>query len=579
MMRRNVGILAVLIALSLVFTAHAEEAVKTDNMGEIQARLRMLRDLGNPQADPNTDGAAVGKLADEARAMNGQYQSLEQRIARGDLVSSRQTVQQWISTTTSPDLRRIYEDLAKQIGVQLDLAATKLSAQFDDMFKRAAEVCRNAKTASDLDTITSEIEDMRQGGMSNESRNYRLRRRLDGAMNFLQIWERYLSAVESNSLPAAIQALREAGGRDFGGSRYQLLPTSEINTLRDNLQNKLNAEMSAVFTSMSGPPAAEATIEEWEKFSDSIQGLYEQINSGATPRSNAIRRRLDLLNNGMSYWMQVLYLERAGNFRGALRQLQSFDSGNYLDGSVFTPALISSKRVKLTEALAARGVEDSPEIKDLTQAMLLLKQPSDVPTVWRRVAAYENTTGNDGEEIRSLRGNLAMLMRMSGALDEGRIGDFWNAMSQSSSEAPHRWFAATQAVRQTLVLRMIASSSLLSDLGQPAEGETLDRMFLRLADQAAAKGDWKRVLALLDAMRRYAYAYGQPPLWLGGEIEAVQYYLTARQLEDVGEFADAMASYRAVLRISGDRVPVKDAAKRLAALREAHPTTQPSGVQ
>ncbi|MCE9591496.1 MAG: hypothetical protein K8S99_13330 [Planctomycetes bacterium] len=590
MMRRNLWVLTA--AVLLAFTLHGladENAPASDGVEEIQARIRLLRDLANPGANPNTDAAPVGKFAAEARSMMGQYQSLEMMVSRGDLANARMMVRQWLNTTTVPDLKRVYEELIKQLDVKLDSVQARYNAQVDAVIKRAGDACRNAKTSADLDAASAEIEDLRQGGIPGESRFNRIRRKLDGAANFLQMWDRYVSAKEADSTPMMLQVLSEMSNRDYG-YRTMVLPNSEINKLRDDLQRASMAQINSVLTDPAHVPAADAPVEAWEKVVDDVQSAYQQINNGSGyysqaafssgfSRMNSLRRKVDLINSGLASWMQVLYIERAGNTRSALRQLQMFESSAALDGVFITAERVSAKRVQLAAKIAAQPDIDSPEVQDVDRAVKEFRKPEDLPTVMRRLSAYDNYSGASADEIRSLRGDLIVLTRMRAALDDGRAGDFWNAMYMNASDSPHRWAATTRAMRQTLSLRMIASSPRMNDIGEPLPGETLDRMLLRVADKAAEKGDYKRVLQLLDALRRYAYGNygnGPSPLWLSGEIDSVQVYLSGRQLEDAGEIVEAAAAYKNVLRYTGDRVPVKEAGKRLATLRKEHPEITPA---
>lgn len=541
------------------------------SMTEINANLRLLRDLANP--GPNADPAAVpvGKFAEEARNMRGHYQNVEQMIARGDMANARTVIRQWISTTESPDLKNIYQSLLKHIDERLNSVQAAYVVQIDGLLKRAADACRNAKTGNDLDGVSAEIEDLRQGGMPGEQRFNRLRRRLDGAVNFLQQWERYLAAREAGSISGALQVLREMSSRDYG-YRTQLLSNDELAAIRTDLERQTNEQINSIVFAPEAVPAVGASIADWEKYQENVQSAYELIGaSGFGSRSFGMRRRIEVLNNAMNYWLQVLYFERAGNIRAALQQIQNIESSAFIDGAVITPERLDAKRVELAAALANRPQDDGLVFKDIDAAMRNLRTPADLPAVSRRLMAYDNFSGLGADEVRSLRNDINSLMRSAIVVEEGRIGDYANSQYVNTGEVPHRWAATVRAVRRQLVLRVTVVSTGLNDLGGLKDGETIDAMLLRAADQAVEKGNWRRVLTLLDALRRYAYSNSQPPLWLAGEIDSVQTFLAARQYEDAGEFAFAMSHYRAVLRNTGKHVPVKEASDRLAVLRKAHP--------
>lgn len=568
---RALAACAALLLATASLRGEVEPIAEPAAMTEINATLRLLRDLANPR--PNADPAAVpvGKFAEEARNMRGHYQNLDQMIMRGDMANARMMVRQWISTTESPDLKNIYQSLLKHIDERLNSVQAAYATQIDDLLKRAADACRTAKTGSDLDGVTAEIEDLRQGGMPGEQRFSRLRRRLDGAVNFLQQWDRYLAAREAGSISGALQVLREMSSRDYG-YRTQLLSSDELAKLRTELEYQASEQINSMVFAPQAVPAAGASIADWEKYLENVQSAYELVNaSNFGSRSFTTRRRIDVLNNAMNYWMQMLYLERAGNIRGALQQIQNIESNAFVDGVVITAERLDAKRSNLAVMLANQSKEDRPMFKDIDAAIRDLRTPADLSAVSRRLVAYENFSGAGSDEVRSLRNDIHSLIRLATAVEDGRIGDYANYQYGVSGDLPHRWSSATREVRKQLVFRVIVVSTGLNDLGQPKEGESIDTLLLRVADEAVKKGDWRRVLTVLDALRRYAYSNSQPPLWLAGEIDSVQTFLAARQYEDAGEFAFAMSHYLAVLRNTGNHVPVKEASDRLAVLRKDHP--------
>jgi len=570
---------AALLLTSASLRGDVEPISEPAAMTEINATLRLLRDLANPR--PNADPAAVpvGKFAEEARNMRGHYQNLDQMILRGDMANARTMVRQWISTTESPDLKNIYQSLLKHIDERLNSVQAAYVIQIDDLLKRAADVCRGAKAGSDLDGVLGEIEDLRQGGLPGEQRFSRLRRRLDGAVNFLQQWDRYLAAREAGSISGALQVMREMSSRDYG-YRTQLLSSDELAKLRADLERQASEQINSMVFAPEAVPAIGASIADWEKYMENVQSAYELVNaSSAGSRSFATRRRIEGLNNAMNYWMQMLYFERAGNIRGALQQIQNMESSAFLDGTVITAERLDSKRATLAVTLASQSRDDRPMFKDIDSVLRDLRTPADLSGVSRRLVAYDSFSGAGSDETRALRNDVNALIRLAAAVEDGRIGDYVNYQNAVSGDVPHRWSSATREVRRQLILRVIGVSTGLSDLGQPKEGEAIDAMLLRVADEAVKKGDWRRVLAVLDALRRYAYSNSQPPLWLAGEIDSAQTFLAARQYEDAGEFAFAMSHYRAVLRNTGKHVPVKEASDRLAVLRKDHPELIAPGPQ
>jgi hypothetical protein len=103
----------------------------------------------------------------------------------------------------------------------------------------------------------------------------------------------------------------------------------------------------------------------------------------------------------------------------------------------------------------------------------------------------------------------------------------------------------------------------------PLANEEIGVALEKLANKAADAGEWRRVYDI----RRVALPLRPAPSAESQDEQmmAVKQYLTAQNFELAEQYRDAVRGYSSVLQHVTARIPVKEAAERLKALRAAHP--------
>jgi hypothetical protein len=89
----------------------------------------------------------------------------------------------------------------------------------------------------------------------------------------------------------------------------------------------------------------------------------------------------------------------------------------------------------------------------------------------------------------------------------------------------------------------------------------------KLADDAAAKGDWQRVLELLGAIA----PRGGSRIPASDRLQAIRSYLTGLNFEQAEMYQEAIAAYQVVLQQTVAGIPLKETAERIKKLRASHP--------
>ncbi|HSI07901.1 MAG: hypothetical protein ACAH89_02555 [Rariglobus sp.] len=100
--------------------------------------------------------------------------------------------------------------------------------------------------------------------------------------------------------------------------------------------------------------------------------------------------------------------------------------------------------------------------------------------------------------------------------------------------------------------------------------ETPEDYSTRVIAYFAGQDNWLRVRDALEFHRVFNNNSRQPG-WLTSDIDSINAYIAARNLDTAGQFSAAVASYQRALRIAGPHLPLKTIGERLAELKKTQP--------
>jgi len=165
---------------------------------------------------------------------------------------------------------------------------------------------------------------------------------------------------------------------------------------------------------------------------------------------------------------------------------------------------------------------------------------------------------------RDLRGTARWWM-------DGVLPDLlYRARSEPAYESNHPFVAELQSLRNRAFREVVEKRLEIAEITEArfAAMDPVDAL-LKLTEEGAAKGEWKRVYAYLQALE---------PLDFSGKFreirtrrEAVKTFLTAENLEKAEQYAGAARGYLTVIGTVGEWLPTKEATERLKALQKQHP--------
>jgi hypothetical protein len=289
-----------------------------------------------------------------------------------------------------------------------------------------------------------------------------------------------------------------------------------------------------------------------------------ELNTGDRA-SRVLSERLNRAVNFINNWQQVLASEQAGDFSSALQSLNNLrrNSSSFLDS-----AALSAKYQTLLEALMSPSGKDSTPIsRIIAQTMAKVKSPADAASATAVMSDISSfTSGSENRLANTLQNSLGELVRLNNDFESGAYARVINQSGGNSYFSPYS--AQIERLKESLRIKSVAAANDLPELGLPKEGEGFPSFIRRMAVEAFEKNDWQRVYTLLAV---YSSVTGGGCARTADMRESVAAFLAGQQLEQAGQFGDAVAHYSSCIAHLGKLVPRAEAAAALTRLRKDHP--------
>lgn len=215
-------------------------------------------------------------------------------------------------------------------------------------------------------------------------------------------------------------------------------------------------------------------------------------------------------------------------------------------------------------------VDPGPQISDILKKTVKLSDLGDAIEQLRKLRG-----GSYNQPIDEVITVLNSLVEIQGRITEGTLSltsfQETNSRLTSSSRLSPEDREAISRLRRALFLSA-AGAYLKNAAGAPQADDSIESYIERSAAYAAKKDDWQLARSALEIYRGIlGNISSATPQWVTSDFDSIGIYISARNQEQAGLYAQAIASYQRVLRGSGKLIPVADIAKRLDALRKSQP--------
>jgi len=346
------------------------------------------------------------------------------------------------------------------------------------------------------------------------------------------------------ALPGAIEAGKDAALRDKAAS---VCMTSKKESDFDSLFNQIDAMQMGLATQLDAREqeklgAAREFLVQWQKYVAQDAAGY---NEAALATLRAIRE------NPTSFPLVPL-----SNIDARIDQLAQFGP--------------SARIEKILGGV--KTLDDLPgAITALRAIPISNSQNSTLPWILDELTRMESGAAalKAGDYAAALAAVTVPLFPVEDYSFKGRpsLSTLMMDSSGIAGMTPEVFFS----LRKQLVAALLPAYLALPENPQPKAGEDPSLFLLRLAQEAAARGDYGEVPQILGAYKLCAFD-GNPPSWVDAGIAACAAYFQGQKLEQAGSFAAAVAAYhRVLLQLPGNFSPVSQAAARILALSKDHP--------
>jgi hypothetical protein len=436
-------------------------------------------------------------------------------------------------------------------------------------------------TETDLDklteTLTTYQQELQRQGSSSSASLQLMNGKIERAQYVLRSWTAIVLAEASSDYGTALEQLRNLSSNT---GYAQVIPASLLLKKQKNLETKAMAGFDDTLKDLRTRLAKADTAEAAQGVRDEFQALYTRYaRSGG---DGTLRSNLERTQQALSYWLNVLSAEEGDNLQGAMEQLSQLENGSYRDTLLIPGKMVTEKRKALLARMLKQGPgTNDPAIEVMNAEISKAASVEDLVALQSRIQQLNNMgySSRSGayQELQSLSQDLQILSNMKGALDARQFAQVVSMQLSHGGYGNNRWRKITDGFAQSMRLQALIAQHQLGDVPLDAKQGKLDEQLLQAADVHAQKGEWERVLRILEAYRAMFAAYGSSG-WLQSELMACQSFLQAQNYERAEQYPQAVASYLQVIAQIGKRVPTQAAKERLLDLKKTHPEAFNAGA-
>ena len=268
---------------------------------------------------------------------------------------------------------------------------------------------------------------------------------------------------------------------------------------------------------------------------------------------------------------------------------------------IITSDMIENEAVELQRQILERGDEIAdPMLKLLADA---LNNANSVEDLQKTASAIDSSAGSWGSgsgpdmdsqwviiELTDAANHVHALAKMQNALKTLDWRTFWqtNAAITAAGRSepygnprPGGRFTAMLNARRMILIRDAAAQSAGAARSEAGARPTKHRWTEPCWMPPTPPSRQRIIAATASALKAYfLFAYGEngqggdpatAPASLRSDLRGLDLYAQAVSFEAAGDLASAVARYRAIIRLTGPRVPLSEATERLGAIAKKHP--------
>ena len=572
-------ILAAALHCLQIPSARAEEPAKAeaDSLAPLEKAVEQLARLDEEFAKRlDTTAAVVDAEAAAKRIPEINAQNLREILRTSGLTALERRMPMGVSPSV------VMENVAlKEAWRELEATAAQLRAKRAAVFNDVAKELRRRVSGAvlgrpkpeEIDALIQTIEKV-QGSLQSKGAGNDPQVQWLNATNILRALKR-LAAAESASaasaLPAALKAFRSATGNFFRDVLGEEDAQTRINRIYEPIAKAADEKRAALDAMIEARKSADEISTAFGAYSEASERFFA-LRDGQSDDYTTQR-------NMPAFYRAVV---------NAFRSMESGDTAQgqeHLRQAASTAQQMSGGRgvkleqmvTKLEKELAEKAAKiRQKRAGEIAARLVAVKEPGDLKLIagemqsWNSAARYRS--GSETEDYSNFIQQLNNLAVAWSASNPTMLAQ--QEHMNGRAIAPLAFAKEYTALRDRIQRDMLARTLKAPELTKPPLAEQpMEAALETLCNGLAEKGEWRRLLQILEL---------RPPLPAEGFIpqgtdtaSTLRAFLTGQNFELGEQWADAVRSYKTVLRSTAERVPTKAAAERLKAIAKEHPEAFP----
>jgi hypothetical protein len=528
---------------------------------QLLVRLESISDA-NPQA--KMFGGNLSMVSASATT-SGEYLEVERTLLQLKAVLS-----------ANPEAVGIIEQLLTRYQAAEIAARAKREAQIDVIIKELTDKFNAHAPLKDYDDLLKQITDLQASAELAYARGQiEGNQRLTLVQTFISQWQDYLAAKEagnSQRAASAISQLVQISTQFTAIPRSVLIniqntPIAETDTTAAKADfDKLSAKVVAAVNSAKVPADLDAMLAELGAYhpTPSPYGQYPFVSS------------VENLKVFVRKWQEYLAARQSGRSDLMMAALRELTNSNY-DNSFFPRSkilVLQQDTVHVDKkSLARDGVLMEPNSLTLDNIKAFNDQLSSI----NFQGVYQSyLTEHHESQLQSAVSRLESIIIMVKAGDN-RSGIFATQnIAQFIGESGDYSDVLYSLFDQVSFDALRAEIAVPDDL-KPAPHERFGAFLKRLVATAADRKDWRLAYRAAEIRRTINQSTGS----LSDEEQDYEAFHALTQginLDDAGQWTDAVVAYKSALNSTGPDVPIKEIGDRLARIRRDHPDDYQKGL-
>jgi hypothetical protein len=422
-------ILCVILIATLLFALPATASSLDDKV--VALKLAVKKEIEDKQRTAPDPGSAPGYVS-----ILASFDGLSDDLAnRGTRLKAETELTGMLTMFTSEAVQQAAQAVEEQLHREDQQRIDDLTAQIQDVFKRATDEVPKAKKAEDLDSLVSDLQKV-QNSASNDYTpiSQTLYQEIGPALEFVKQWQNFLSDLSTGQKADAINALSAIGQNGFADG---VMPRSKVLAILAQLN--VPGSSPTRTPSLPKPSDAEAILAEIT----SLDEMEPALKKLALLRQNDSQAQMAYMN--LAALVQNYNDVKAGlpanpnfnaNYNNGMAvssdlkaKLLLFDLQHYFDSYKGTSPSAEEK----PEIYVGRVIDDAVNREDWA----LLKKALNVQSYWNRDSMFGLYGGNNNSS--GVDDILAAVNQEDAHQYALEVVSLQNALKSPDTKVPAKW--------------------------------------------------------------------------------------------------------------------------------------------